>query len=92
MRKRYESTQKELRDFWELYDMLRSRSEVEAQEILRRIRAKSDPAVVLDLVREGDLLIQRQSGGAQQEDTEMGDVKIVDGEQYFQEGRRSKSV
>lgn len=91
MRKRYESTQKELRDFWELYDMLRSRSEVESQEILRRIRANSDPAVVLDLVREGDLLIQRQGSAIQPGGTAMQE-KESDKSTYFEEDRRSKSI
>jgi hypothetical protein len=41
----------------ELYSLLQYKPEVEASEILARIRSNSDPIAVLDLVKEADLLL-----------------------------------
>ena len=42
----------------ELYELLRSSSELDAKEILRRIRSNEDVASVLNIVKDGNLLIQ----------------------------------
>jgi hypothetical protein len=59
LKRKYEELQRDSQSMWELYNLLRSRSEPEALEILRRIRSSEDLESVLSLIRDGDLLIQR---------------------------------
>lgn len=49
-------------DLQELLHALRSRSEAEATEIFRRLRLESDPSATLNLIRDGDLLLQTFPG------------------------------
>lgn len=58
MKRKIEALEGELRPMSELYDLLRSRSEQEAQDILRRIRSSSDLPAVLGMVKDGDLVLE----------------------------------
>ena len=59
MKRKFEELQHEHDELSELYRLLRSKSEPQAHEILRRIRSNSDLSSVLNYVREGDLSLQQ---------------------------------
>ena len=54
---------RDLDDLQELYKYLQTRSEVEVAEIVRRIRANSDPFAVLRLIKDGDMLLEASMAG-----------------------------
>lgn len=57
-KRKYEQIRGDLDDMNELYNYLRTKSHVEATEILRRVRLAVDPRVVLRFIRDGDLLME----------------------------------
>ena len=58
MKRKIEALEGELRPMSELYDLLRSRTETEAQDILRRIRSSDDLEPVLGMINDGDLVLE----------------------------------
>lgn len=64
--------QRENEQLMELYSFLHSRPEAEAREVFDRIRASNDPFAVLQLVKQGDLLLNPfQSGNVVQEEEKL---------------------
>jgi hypothetical protein len=55
--------ERDLDDLRELYTYLQTRSETEAEEIIRRIRTNHDPTVVLRLIKDADLLLEASMAG-----------------------------
>jgi len=58
MKRKIEALEGELRPMSELYDLLRSRTEAEAQDILKRIRSSDDLDSVLGMIKDGDLVLE----------------------------------
>jgi len=61
-KRKQEELQRDLDGLQELYGYLRTRSEQEVNEIVRRIGANHDPFSVLHSIRDGDLLVQASTG------------------------------
>ncbi|KAK7953110.1 hypothetical protein PG988_013804 [Apiospora saccharicola] len=64
LRRKYQEMELLLRSHQELYDVIQTKSEEEGFEIVRRIRRGHDVDAILDHIRDGDLLLQAQHGGA----------------------------
>ncbi|KAK8137145.1 hypothetical protein PG984_005085 [Apiospora sp. TS-2023a] len=64
LRRKYQEMELLLRSHQELYDVIQNKSEEEGFEIVRRIRRGHDVDAILDHIRDGDLLLQAQHGGA----------------------------
>ncbi|KAL2148920.1 hypothetical protein VTH82DRAFT_1606 [Thermothelomyces myriococcoides] len=58
IKRKYEETQDRLSSYEQLYSLLRTRSQAEVAEILRRIRTGKTVDEVLRSVKDGDLLLQ----------------------------------
>lgn len=63
LKRKHETAQGENEQLHQLFDFIRSRPETEAYEIFRRIRTTSDPIAVLNLIKDGDLLLQQLTSG-----------------------------
>lgn len=64
LRRMYQEMELLLRSHQELYDVIQNKSEEEGFEIVRQIRRGHDVDAILDHIRDGDLLLQAQHGGA----------------------------
>lgn len=68
LKRKSEAMKEELGSLRELIDLLRSRPEVEALEIFRRIRSGSDSASLHQLLKDSELLVQPSSSTTTQAD------------------------
>ncbi|KJZ68072.1 hypothetical protein HIM_12535 [Hirsutella minnesotensis 3608] len=61
LKKRYGALEKEHTRYKELFNLLRSRPDRDANEILRRLRTAEEPLVVLEAINHAELLLQGPS-------------------------------
>jgi hypothetical protein len=59
LKRKHENVQEDLDRMTELYGYIRSRPDSEVAEIVRQIRQTADPFVVLNRIRDGDILLRR---------------------------------
>ncbi|KAL8783320.1 MAG: hypothetical protein Q9195_009428, partial [Heterodermia aff. obscurata] len=96
LKKTNKSLMEDNSEMQQLLDCLRTRSEAEALDILHRLRSGADPSTVLELVRDGDLLLQastrRSSGPGGDVDGGVGSTRDYKQRAYSaKDKRRSRS-
>ena len=78
MKKKIDSAATELEQYHHLFEYIRSRSEVDAAEVYRRLRASDDPLSVWRFLKDGDLLLQTRVSNASRESPNPVDFENLD--------------
>lgn len=78
MKKKYDSASTELEQYHDLFEYIRSRSEVDAAEVYRRLRASNDPLSVWRFLKDGDLLLQTRSSNVSRDTPTPADFENLD--------------